>query len=118
MTVHDLRKKLKALPDEAQVPVGWIRQHLGEAEDLEWCGVKEAARATGLSAAKLRRRALVWGNQTKPEVRVRKRNADVEGSMWLFCVEDCWRYRRTHADPPPEDGDIIAHYARKAVVNL
>ena len=96
-------ERLRDLPDDALVPVRWVRSLLSGGEAFDGVGTVEAASITGLDERKLRRLHRQWERTTaqgkRPPIRVsRKSNSD--RSDLLFDRSDCYGYRREHGGGP------------------
>ena len=108
-----LPERLRELPDDALVPVRWIRSMLAEdAGTFDGIPTAEASSITGIPERKLRRLHDRWERATNPPIRV-SRKGDAERSDKLFDRGDCYRWRRENGGAvrvlsDPDDPDAIA----------
>lgn len=105
-------ERLDGLPDDALIPVRWVREILREGVAFDGIGTNEAAEITGIEPRKLRRLHHQWERVTErgqtPPIRVSRKSASDRSDL-LFDRSDCYGYRRDHGGgprrvgPPPSD---------------
>lgn len=101
--MNEVRRALEGLPDDALVPVWWVRQTIagGQGTAFDGIGTSEASAITGIAARKLRRRHRTWERESergqRPVIRV-SRKSESDRSDLLFDRTDCYTYRRNQGD--------------------
>lgn len=121
------RDAVLALPDEALVPVGLVRELIrrSDEEGARWIDVARAAAIMDMDADKVRRRARRWQHMEQPPVRVQK-TSNGSRSHWRLNEADCWRQvqRAEQAGPRPVPDDVdteeasIQKWVHKATRNI
>lgn len=98
-------RAIRALPDDAQVPVGWVRELIDGGEPFDGVPTAEAAEILGIDTAtgrrKLRRRWSAWkaamDRGQRPPVRVSRKNPGNPNSDLLFDRADLYEYAKVDA---------------------
>lgn len=82
-----LLDRLRQLPPEALVPVGWVIDELENQapEPREWVGTVEAAERLDIPERTMRDRVRRYSEMDNPPIRVRQ---DKPGSPWLVAADD------------------------------
>lgn len=121
MTMSELVQKIESHAPGSMIPRDWLLEELSKATGeivgtATWVDSVRASEITGEPVEWLRSRAMKWRGQPNPLIRVTKNDPDKQRSLWLYCEEDCWAYRRAHSHAElevdigadPDDDDAIA----------